>query len=366
MHLSYCTNVHPAEDLDGIIAQLDTYALPIRKRLDSEVLGLGLWLAAPAAAALAEDAGKRRLLRHELDVRGLEVVTLNGFPYEAFQAPVVKHAVYYPDWTERERLDYTLDCARVLADLLPENASYGSVSSLPLAWRTPWDTERAAAAQRHLDELAEGLDRLAGETGRTIKVGFEPEPGCVIENTTQAAGLLATADTRWLGVCLDLAHLACAWEKPAEALDRLRKARIPVVKTQVSAALQADDPLASGDVLGAYVEQRFLHQTRSASGEYVDDLDEALDRKLPGPWRIHYHVPLHAAPETPLTSTVPVIREALHELLTAPGPRCEHFDVETYTWGVLPHAQRPRDEAGLADGIAAELAFARDLLEAER
>ncbi|GAA0462280.1 xylose isomerase [Paractinoplanes deccanensis] len=362
MHLSYCTNVHPAEDLDGIIGQLDTYALPIRRRLKSDVLGLGLWLAAPAAAELAADPGKRKRLRTELDARGLEVVTLNGFPYEAFQAPVVKHAVYYPDWTERERLDYTLDCARVLADLMPDRASYGSVSSLPLAWRTPWDAERASAASRHLDELARGLDRIAGETGRTIRVGFEPEPGCLIENTTQAASLLAGVDTRWLGVCLDLAHLACAWEEPAGALQRLRAAGVPVVKVQVSAALQADDPVAAEDVLRAYVEQRFLHQTRSALGEAADDLDEALDRGLPGPWRIHYHVPLHATPVAPLTSTVPVIREALRHLLTAPGPRCEHFDVETYTWGVLPESQRPKDDAGLADGIAAEVAFAGDLL----
>ncbi|HET6484169.1 MAG TPA: xylose isomerase, partial [Actinoplanes sp.] len=153
MHLSYCTNVHPAEDLAGIVAQLDTYALPIRRRLGSDVLGLGLWLAAPAAAELAADPHLRRRLRRELDVRGLEVVTLNGFPYEAFQAPVVKLDVYYPDWTSRDRLDYTLDLATVLADLMPDTASYGSVSSLPLAWRTPWDAGRADAARRNLDEL---------------------------------------------------------------------------------------------------------------------------------------------------------------------------------------------------------------------
>jgi sugar phosphate isomerase/epimerase len=365
MHLSYCTNVHPAEDLAGIIAQLDTYAVPIRRRLDSGVLGLGLWLAAPAAAELAASPQTRRRLRRELDVRGLEVVTLNGFPYESFQAPVVKHAVYFPDWTSRQRLDYTLDLARVLTDLMPDSASYGSVSSLPLAWRTPWDSGRAAAASYYLDELARGLGSLAAETGRTVRVGFEPEPGCLIENTTQAAELLAAVDTRWLGVCLDLAHLACAWEDPSSALERLRSAGVPVVKVQVSAALEAEDPLAAEGVLRAYAEPRFLHQTRSALGPATDDLDAALDQRLPGPWRIHYHVPLHAAPAAPLTSTIPVLREAVHALLTAPGPRCEHFDVETYTWGVLPPDQRPADAAGLADGIAAELAFARDLLAAE-
>ncbi|WP_250030753.1 metabolite traffic protein EboE [Paractinoplanes maris] len=363
MHLSYCTNVHPAEDLAGIIDQLDTYAEPIRRRLGSEVLGLGLWLAAPVAAALAQDPALRRRLRHELDTRGLEVVTLNGFPYEAFQAPVVKHAVYYPDWTSRDRLDYTLDLATVLSDLMPATATYGSISTLPLAWRTPWDSAHESAARGHLDELARGLERIAGETGRTIRVGFEPEPGCVIENTTQAAWLLTDVDTRWLGVCLDLAHLACAWEQPAEALDRLARAGVPVVKVQVSAALQADDPLTASDVLQAYVEPRFLHQTRSSLGGATDDLDAALAESLPGPWRIHYHVPLHALPEPPLTSTVPVLRQAVHELLTRTD--CEHYDVETYTWGVLPETQRPADAAGLVDGIAAELAFARDLLAAE-
>jgi sugar phosphate isomerase/epimerase len=365
MHLSYCTNVHPAEDVAGIIDQLDTYAVPIRQRLGSATLGLGLWLAAPAAAELAGSGQTRRRLRRELDARGLEVVTLNGFPYESFQAPVVKHAVYRPDWTSAERLDYTLDCARVLADLLPDSATYGSVSSLPLAWRSPWDPARAAAAAKHLDALAAGLEHLATSTGRIVRVGFEPEPGCLIEDTAQAADLLAGTDSRWLGVCLDLAHLACAWEEPSSALERLRSAGIPVVKVQMSAALQADDPVAAAEVLRTYVEPRFLHQTRSALGPAADDLDAALDRGLPGPWRIHYHVPLHAAPAAPLTSTVPVLRAAVHELLTAPGIRCEHFDVETYTWGVLPPDQRPADAAGLADGIAAELAFARDLLAAE-
>jgi hypothetical protein len=135
-----------------------------------------------------------------------------------------------------------------------------------------------------------------------------------------------------------------------------------VVKVQLSAALEAADPVAAGDALWPYAEPRFLHQVRAAGGAAADDLDEALARRLPGPWRIHYHVPLHAAPAAPLTSTVPVLRAAVRELLSGPEPACDHFDVETYTWGVLPPEQRPRDAAGLAAGIAAEMAFARSLL----
>lgn len=374
VHLGYCTNVHPAEDLAGILAQLDRYAVPVRRALDADLLGLGLWLAAPVAAELAADPALRRRLRAELTVRGLEVVTLNGFPYASFQAPVVKGAVYYPDWTTGDRLAYTLQLARVLADLLPEDAARGSVSTLPLAWRQPWDADRAEAARRRLADLATGLAAVERETGRPIRVGFEPEPGCIVESTGQAGAVLSAMDTDRLGICLDLAHLACAWEEPVEALGRLASAGLPVVKVQVSAAVEAADPGRSAEALRRWVEPRFLHQTRAAGcasaadpadpAFAADDLDAALDAKLPGPWRVHYHVPLHAPPEPPLTSTLPVLRAALAGLFAGPAAGCDHLDVETYTWGVLPAARRPRTDAELAAGIAAELAFARDELVA--
>jgi sugar phosphate isomerase/epimerase len=360
VHLAYCTNVHPAEDLAGILAQLDAYAAPVRARLDADVLGLGLWLAAPVAAELAADAALRIRLRRELTVRGLETVTLNGFPYQAFHAPVVKHAVYRPDWTDRLRLRYTLDLATVLADLLPDDAARGSISTLPFGWRTPWGAGESRAAAGLLQELTRELALLHRHTGRPIRVALEPEPGCVVETTDQAIGALSGVDASHLGVCLDLAHLACAWEEPRDAVGRLAAAGIPIVKVQVSAALEVAEPESAAHVLASYAEPRFLHQTRTRSGRGFDDLPEALAAGADGPWRVHFHAPLHAEPMPPLTTTLPVLRAGLAAL--AAGPSCDHFEVETYTWSVLPAARRPTDVAGLAAGIAAELAFARDEL----
>jgi sugar phosphate isomerase/epimerase len=357
VHLGYCTNVHPAEDLAGILAQLDTYATAVRRRLDGEVLGLGLWLAAPVAAALADAPAARRRLRRELDAHGFEVVTLNGFPYRAPQEP---RGVYQPDWTSRHRLEYTLNLARVLADLLPDDAMRGSVSTLPLAWREPWDAAMAGVCARLLDELAEGLTEVAWRTGRLIQVGLVPEPGCVVETTEQAVTMLRGVDTDRIGVCLDLAHLACAWEDPVQALTRLEDEGLPVVKVQVSAALEVADPAAAGEVLRSYAESLSLRQTRSASGIGTDDLEEALAEELPGPWRVRYHVPVHTEPVPPLATTVPVLRDALDALLGGPTAVCDHFEVATYSWEVLP--DRPREADQLAAGIAAELAFARDEL----
>ncbi|SHN18301.1 metabolite traffic protein EboE [Actinacidiphila paucisporea] len=361
VHLGYCTNVHAGEELPEIIDQLDTYAVTARKLLGTDRLGVGLWLAAPVAARLAADPGVVARLRHDLDVRGLDVVTCNGFPYRAFHAPVVKHAVYRPDWLTDARMDYTADLALVLAGLLPDDAARGSVSTLPLAWRTPWTGADQAAARRRLAQLADRLAAVHARTGRLVRVGFEAEPGCVMETTEQVATGLAGVDTRYLGVCLDLAHLACAWEEPAAALARLSAAGLPVVKVQVSAALAAEHPQepATAAALRSYAEPRFLHQTRSAAGHAADDLDEALDASLPGPWRVHYHVPLHADPQPPLRSTVDVLRAALAEIVGGERALCDHLEVETYTWNVLPPDRRPAGPAELAEGIAAELAFTR-------
>ncbi|NEA66821.1 hypothetical protein G3I56_30530 [Streptomyces sp. SID12488] len=123
VHLAYCTHVHAAETLDSVTAQLDACAARVRDRLGTPVLGVGLWLARDAARDLAARPYEVARLRAHLHRRGLEVVTLNTFPYQGFHQPVVKHAVYTPDWTDSRRAAYTLDCARVLAGLLPDDVA---------------------------------------------------------------------------------------------------------------------------------------------------------------------------------------------------------------------------------------------------
>ena len=70
-------------------------------------------------------------------------MTLNGFPYKAFHAPVVKRDVYWPHWAQDERRAYTLGLAELLAVLLPAGIEEGSISTLPLGWREGWDESRA-------------------------------------------------------------------------------------------------------------------------------------------------------------------------------------------------------------------------------
>lgn len=387
MELSYCTNVHPAEDLEGVLAQLDAYAGPARRAAGLERLGVGLWLPADLARRLVADPVARDRLRAGLDANGLEVRTINAFPYAAFHADVVKLDVYRPDWTDRRRADYTLDCAAVLAELLPPGGS-GSISTLPLGWRTPWTADDDARATAALRRVSNALRDLRERTGRTVRLAIEPEPGCVLDavsdvvrwlaprlratgsdaataaRTDAAAARADGIDPEHVGICLDTCHLAVSFADPAAAVRLVESAGIRVVKVQASAALHVDDPAdpASRAAVAAFVEQRYLHQTRELGPDGdvapVDDLPEALE-DLPGdgPWRVHFHVPLHLAPMPPLRATADVLREAVTAVrATAHGDEA-HLDVETYTWSVLPGGV---DD--LVDGIAAELRWAVDEL----
>jgi sugar phosphate isomerase/epimerase len=371
VHLAYGTNVHPAEDVEGLVAQARRYGGGLRAALGSDRVGLGLWLPAAAAAELAGSPGQVERMRTVLDLHGLEVVTVNAFPYASFHAPVVKRAVYHPDWSKQDRLDYTLDCARVLAGLLPDDAARGSVSTVPLGWRSPWYADRQAVARANLDRLAEGLAKVSSDAGRPIRVGLEPEPGCIIESAADAAERLAGIDADYLGICLDTCHLATAFEDPFEALETLQAAGLPVVKAQPAAAVHAESPAdpQTRAALGSFAEDRFLHQVREVRSGRVhgrDDLPLALDgnRALPGhsPWRVHFHIPVHVEPEAPLRSTRDELVRALDALVGGETPRTDHLEVETYTWSVLPPGQRPDDEAGLIEGLAGELAWVRDRL----
>ncbi|MEU2117263.1 metabolite traffic protein EboE [Streptomyces sp. NPDC016459] len=371
VHLSYCTNVHPAETLDGVLAQLRDHCEPVRRRLGRDRLGIGLWLARAAARALIDDPAALRGLRAELDRRGLEVVTLNGFPYEGFGRDEVKHRVYTPDWAHPDRLAHTTHLARLLTALLPDDVTEGTISTLPLAWRTPFDAARAEAARGALTTLAERLDALHELTGKSIRVALEPEPGCVVETTADAIGPLTAVDApHRVGVCVDTCHLATSFEDPATALTALQAAGVTIPKAQLSAALHAEHPHlpAVREALAAFAEPRFLHQTRTVTPDGLrgtDDLDDALaGGALPdaSPWRSHFHVPLHATPAAPLTSTLPVLVETLGLLVGGPVPRTRHLEVETYTWQALPPELRPVTRAQLCDGVAAELTLARDLL----
>ncbi|MEV6601694.1 xylose isomerase [Actinoplanes sp. NPDC051346] len=326
VHLSHGTEPRPARSLSAVVEQLDTYAA-VRADRGVDTLGVSLWLPPTLAAALAIDGRSRTRLRAELDARGLEVVTLSAVSCSEGG----DEGTDQPDWSSLARLEYTLDVARVLVDLLPDDAVRGVVGTIGLGRREGWGEEREKACSRILGRLSGGLAEVAWQTGRAVRVGFRPEPGAVLDGSASVAAAFARVDKDRLGVSLDLAHLACTWEDPAAYLDRLAGAGVPVIRVEAAAALEVADPRAAADTLRRYADDGPPHAVTTPDGGYVADLAQALRDFPPGPWRVLSRVPLRSEPPAPLTATTEVWRSALRHLMAGPVPGTEYLDIEWHS-----------------------------------
>jgi sugar phosphate isomerase/epimerase len=382
LQLGYCTNIHPGESADELIAAIDRHVAAVRSIVAPQgELGVGLRVSARAAAELRAPATRDRLL-DALERAGALAFTLNGFPYGRFHGEPVKAAVYRPDWRERARLDYTRDLVDLLAALTPAGSSaQPSISTVPGGFARELgsaDPPRIAAA---LIELAVELWRLREGGGATLVIALEPEPACMLETIADAVAFFAehlhgaaavaafarasgagTAESEaalrlHLGVCLDACHAAVEYEDPRGCVDALIGAGISIAKLQVTAGLELVPEHDAIAELRRFDDAVYLHQTVAQRGATLSrflDLPDAfasLDRgELPERWRVHFHVPVFMAELGLFRST----QSFLVELLAAVRRRdaCRQLEVETYTWDVLPPEHR---------GLPVEQAIAREL-----
>ncbi len=384
-HLTYCTNIHPGETWPEVRDNLARFLIPVRERFAPEKpFGVGLRLSGEAARMLATPEVLEELRRF-LHANDLYLFTINGFPYGPFHGRPVKEQVYLPDWLDPERLSYTNQLSDILAALLPEGVE-GTISTVPGAFapRVVGEAGSERMARALLSHVAH-LARIRSTTGRRVALALEPEPCCYLETIAETVEffnryLLAPASVaalaaelgltpadaeatirEHLGVCLDTCHLAVEFEDPAGVLDSLAAAGIRVMKVQVTAGLRATlggDDGPTLEALGEFADDVYLHQVveQRADGtlkRYLD-LPQAIaaargDRDA-REWRIHFHVPVFRTQYGQFEGTQAYIAELLR--LVRERAACHQFEVETYTWDVLPEEFR---HEGIVSAISREL-----------
>ncbi len=359
IHLAYCTNIHRGETWAETLRALEAHTLEVKHRVaPSKPYAIGLRLGSEAVRSLLEPQTRLQFQRW-LERHGCYVFTINGFPYGQFHGTRVKEQVYRPEWHKVDRLDYTKALFTVLSDILPAGVP-GSVSTLPGSFKafnvTP-DEERKMIAQ--LQECAGFIARLADQKGQDLHLGLEPEPLCYVETSTETIDFLAKLGKgedlqRCVGVNYDTCHLAIEYEEPATAWGNFRAAGVRISKLHLSSALKlvpSDEALKH---LREFQEDTYLHQTivRDEEGKLTryQDLPDALAATAKNPrllgeeWRVHFHVPLHALPEMSFGDTRDHLCGVLDALAAEPAA-CQHLEMETYTWGVLPQDLRTADVA---------------------
>ena len=357
IHLAYCTNVHRGENWAETFAALERHTLPVRRRVaPGRSYEIGLRLGRRAAAELSEPA-VRLAFQRWLEKHDCYVFTINGFPYGSFHGTRVKEQVYAPDWSTPERVEYTAQLFALLAEIAPVGAA-ASVSTVPASFKgfVAAEPARRQAIFKNLTDCGRRIAALAEKTGRDLHLGLEPEPLCLFETSEETVDFFnewraseggVESLLPYVGVNYDCCHLAVEFEEAAAALDRMTSAGLRLSKLHLSSALRVRPDAAGRAALAAFVEPTYLHQVVvGAAGKvqrrYVD-LPEALAdcaAVVSGEeWRVHFHIPLHAAPGAPFGDTRDHLTGALDWLQAHPGA-CRHVEMETYTWEVLPAAWR--------------------------
>jgi sugar phosphate isomerase/epimerase len=370
LHLAYCTNIHRGGNWADTFASLEKHTMAVRRQVAPDrPYAIGLRLGDVASRELSDPATLRRF-HAWLKAHDAHVFTINGFPFGNFHGGRVKEQVYAPDWTSPERLAYTKRLFELLAGLLPDDPSVeGSVSTVPVSFKGfRIDDRQARLARRHLWECIDFLEQLTRRTGRKFHLGLEPEPLCYLETSGETVGFFEQmradrpGDLRideHLGVNYDCCHLAIEYETPADALGRLRRAGIKVSKIHLSNALRLKPTPEAREALRPFVDAVYFHQVieRLPEGDLIRyaDLDEALATRVEGPqldreWRVHFHIPLHAAPFGGFGTTADHVLGVLDEVRAHPR-LCQHFEMETYTWEVLPPEMK---QHSVVDQLVAE------------
>lgn len=382
--LAYGMNVHAGGSVETLEAALRTTVEPLRERLDVDgPFGLALRLDRDGILELHGDDERRALLRQWLVGSDLVPFTGNAFVLGDFHGAGVKAEVYRPTWRESARVEYTMAFAEVMASLAGPGHLV-SLSTAPGSFK-PFaeDDGFELAAAKRLAEVARRLVDLEERTGVRVRVGLEPEPLCTIETVDEAVRFfrgplhrLLGGEPRaleHLGVCYDVCHQAVEGEDPAAGLALLESEGIAVVKLQVSCALVLPDPAdpKGREALARFDEPRWLHQVGSGQGETMRraaDLPEALRgpeasawAAAPGPWRVHFHVPVHREQVVgPLQTTRAVLEGALRHVVRSGVT--DHLEIETYTWEGLPAEVRA---GGLVESLAREYEWVLEVLARE-
>ena len=343
LHLTYCTNIHPAVGWEAVLASLRAHAPALKARLSPDApFGIGLRLSGAESQELL-DGDRLAGFRAWLDAERLYVFTINGFPHGTFHGQPVKADVHAPDWRTEERVAYTLRLAEILDALLPAGVD-GTISTSPLSY-APWIDDWDACTANVL--------RVARELqGTRIALAIEPEADGALANCSDVIRWWpGEADPDHLTVCFDACHSAVAYEDPDETLDALDAAGIRVGKAQLSAALTV--PPDAHEELRAFADPIYLHQvTERGSLRTWPDLPEALSANGSEEWRVHFHVPIFVRRYGALESTQDHLRRCLERVRTS------HLEIETYTWDVLP----PELKAPPVDSIAREYEWVLDVL----
>ncbi len=143
-------------------------------------------------------------IRILLEQKGMEISNVNAFMHNA------DGDTYHPSWIEKDpaerarRIEYTLKCIDMAAML-----------GAPHISTEPGGPLEGISEAEGLMLFREGLRAVEGRAReRGVRILIEPEPGLLIENSSQFLEIYRDLDPEVFGLNFDIGHFFCVGEDP--------------------------------------------------------------------------------------------------------------------------------------------------------
>ncbi len=338
--VTYCMNVFPAYDVQNLLILLNEKIPQIVERTqpDQITIPLGLWF--PIDLLEKSSQADRDRIGRVMARNNQYICTLNAFPQGQFHEKRIKENVYFPDWTDDKRFEYT---CRVIefASNLSLTQGIIPVSTVPISYGNKYSD----SVWINLKKMCVFLHKIKEQKGLHFRLLLEPEPGCVLDRISNSKDFLQELSLRipnareYIGICLDTCHCAVMFEKPIDFFDMVENQGYSIDKIQISAALKLQKGI-NRSTLRKFNEVTYLHQTtileENGDFHFFNDLKPALKSSIQGETRTHFHIPLYTEPLPPLESTRDLLDKDFFRKVATNG---RILEIETYTFSILPDKQ---------------------------
>jgi sugar phosphate isomerase/epimerase len=150
----------------------------------------------------------KKTLRNE----NLRISNLNGFMMCAVKD------FHHPSWIEKDegfrqkRVIHTINCLKLAKQLGAKTVS-----------TEPGGPLDGLTEKKGLELFRYGMEQVIPVAEKLkIKLLIEPEPGLLLENSSQFLRFISQFDTKYVGLNFDIGHFYCVKEEPTELLKTLK------------------------------------------------------------------------------------------------------------------------------------------------
>ncbi len=151
-------------------------------------------------------------IKKSLKKNNMEISNLNGFMLCAIQD------FHHPSWIEEDpsfrqkRINHTINCLELAKKLGVKTVS-----------TEPGGPPTNSSKNNQLELFTQGInDVIPIAEKNNIKLLIVPEPGLLIENSSEFVNFISRFKTKNLGLNFDIGHFFCVNEEPAELVKTLR------------------------------------------------------------------------------------------------------------------------------------------------